>query len=210
MNSMNYKAGNKVRVRKGLIPDTLYGGVFFTDLMLDLCGETLTIKNVCLSKNFYYVEEYDFVFSDEMLEDIEVKGESMREFKIKNYNTYNDRVVVVTFEDGSQEKAVCNEADNFDLENGVCVCVMKHIFGETVYKSMIKTAMKQIKELDKAEEKEKERKELIERKRAKAARKKARRKERERAERIEDMTAAFVKAINKCCDNDCDEWDNLK
>ena len=66
------------------------------------------------------------------------------DFKIVGYRTYENRVVIVTFEDNkgnrTETKAVCNEADNFDLENGVTVCVFKYLFGEDTYKGIIKDA----------------------------------------------------------------------
>jgi hypothetical protein len=195
--------------------------------------------------DYYKVEECDWSFSDGMIgelvmslfgfefpktKSVPVKDafgsvikyikvedkDIMKDFKIINYNNYNNKVVVVTFEDGTQEKACCNDADKFDFERGLEVCVMKHIFGADKYKSILKNAMKQTDEIDKAEIAEKQRIELIERKRAKAARKKARRKERERAERIADMKTAYVAALKECglkheysCNCEAN-WDNLK
>ena len=159
------------------------------DYIRSLCELNPKKYNMSTNENGNIILKFD--------EDVEVNN-MKKDFKIKNYKTYGNKVLVVTFEDGSQEKAVCNEDDKFELERALEVCVFKHIFGATEYKSMIKYAMKQIKAIDKAEEDEKERKELIARKRAKAAKKKAKRKAKERAERIEDMKEAFLKAINEC------------
>lgn len=49
---------------------------------------------------------------------------------IKNVETYNNRVVKVTFIDGTFTKAVCSENDPFDLDVGITICAMKRIFGE--------------------------------------------------------------------------------
>ena len=134
------------------------------------------------------------------LKDKENKEKNMKlDFKIVNYRVHEDRVVIVTFEDDkgnrTETKAVCNEDDNFDLENGVTVCVYKYLLGEDTYKGIIKDAMRQVKAVDKAKEDKKAREELIERKRIKAARKKARRRERQRQERISEMQEAYFKAM---------------
>lgn len=50
--------------------------------------------------------------------------------KVMKVETYNDRVVKVTFTDGSFTKAVCGEQDTFDLDTGITVCLMKKMLGE--------------------------------------------------------------------------------
>ena len=127
----------------------------------------------------------------------ESKEKNMRNFKIKDYKVYEDRAVIVEFEDGSKEKAVCNEDDKFDLERGISICVMKHIFGTDVYKSMVKTAMNQVKAVDKAKEDKAKEEELIARKKAKAARRKARRLERKRNERVAEIKEAYLAALKE-------------
>lgn len=48
---------------------------------------------------------------------------------VKKVETYNDRVVKVTFIDGTFTKAVCSENDNFDLDMGITICSMKRLLG---------------------------------------------------------------------------------
>lgn len=48
---------------------------------------------------------------------------------VKKVETYNDRVVKVTFIDGTFTKAVCSENDNFDLDVGITICAMKRLLG---------------------------------------------------------------------------------
>ena len=47
----------------------------------------------------------------------------------KKIEVYNDRVVKITFADGTYTKAVCSDADEFCLDTGIMVCVMKRLFG---------------------------------------------------------------------------------
>lgn len=48
---------------------------------------------------------------------------------VKKVETYNNRVVKVTFIDGTFTKAVCSENDIFDLDVGITICGMKRLLG---------------------------------------------------------------------------------
>ena len=129
---------------------------------------------------------------------INKEQEMKKNFKIVDYRTYDNVVVIVTFEDNygnrTDVKSVCNEGDIFDLERGIEVCVFKYLYGDT-YKNTIKEAMRQIKVVDKAKEDKKKEEELIARKKAKAARKKAKRLAQQRQRRINEMKEAFFGAM---------------
>lgn len=123
-------------------------------------------------------------------------------FKIVDYKVYNNKALNVTFKDAvgqpkTEEKAVCNEADKFDLERGLEVCVLKHILGEDTYKQIIKEINRQIKALDKEAEEKKALEEMIARKKAKNARRKAARQEKARQDRIDEMKEAFLAAMRE-------------
>ena len=129
----------------------------------------------------------------------------VKDFKIKNYKVCDNngiKTVVVEFEDGSREHAVCCKEDVFELSRGIEVCVLKHIFGKEKYKEIVRESNRQIKAIDKAIKKAKKEAEesraIIERKKAKDAKRKAKRKARERAERIADMKTAYVAALKEC------------
>ena len=121
-------------------------------------------------------------------------------FKIVDYKVYNNKALNVTFEDNLgnkvEEKAVCNEADKFDLERGIEVCVLKYVLGDT-YKQIIREAGRQVKAVDKAVEDKKAQEEMIARKKAKNARRKAARQEKARQERIAEMTEAYLTAMKE-------------
>lgn len=121
----------------------------------------------------------------------------MKDVKIVDYKVYNDKVVVVWFDDGTSEKATCNEEDNFDLSHGVEIACLKHMYGAENYKAMLKDFMNQIKAVDKAKEDKKNLEELIARKRAKNERRKARTRANRRAERVSEMKEAYLKAMNE-------------
>ena len=132
---------------------------------------------------------------------------TMNNFKIKDYKVYNEKIVVVTFEDNTEERAVCCDTDNFDLERGIEVCVLKHVFGRDNYKAFLKNAMKQVKAVDIAKDEANKQKAMIKSKKATAARRKERYKANKRKKRIEEMKEAFVAAMKEY-DYTC--YDDLK
>ena len=54
---MKYKVGDRVRVKKGLVPGSMYGDTFVVESMLEYAGKFLTIKGKLLSSECYVVEE---------------------------------------------------------------------------------------------------------------------------------------------------------
>ena len=191
--------------KTGILSSNVYAVTY--DLNTAIDNRISNIKcDVASCDNSYYTYNeinniYNTISKDKSNKKKENKDMKSMKFKIVNYRVYENRAVIVTFEDSKgnkvETKAVCNEADNFDLENGVTVCVYKYLLGEDTYKGTIKEAMRQIKAVDKAKADEEAVKELIERKKAKAARKKARRRARQRQERIEEMQEAYFNAMVK-------------
>lgn len=145
------------------------------------------------------------------------KETQMKDFLIKNYKVCDNngiKTLVVDFADGTKEHAVCCEDDDFDLVRGVEICVLKHVFGRDNYKAMIKKAMRQVKDVDKANEAAKKEKEMIKAKKASAARKKARYKANKRAKRVAEMKEAYLAAMREYEEEACAiceaSWDDLK
>lgn len=116
---------------------------------------------------------------------------------IKKIETYNDRVVKVTFIDDTFTKSVCSENDHFDEDVGITICCMKRLFGKDgnrMYNDMIRKAHKVMDENVKkkeAEAKEKAEKKL---KAKKAASKKATKKLLKRQEQIDIQAQAIIQA----------------
>lgn len=116
--------------------------------------------------------------------------------RIEDYKIINNTVVIVTFEDRTTEKAVCNKNDVFDFERAIEICVLKKMLGGTkAYNDLIKNAMKDIKYVDDMRKWKAEREELAKRREAKIAKRKAKRKAQRRQQRIDDMSEAFLKAM---------------
>lgn len=139
-------------------------------------------------------------FSETVKED--TKGTEKKDMNIKNklriedYKIINNTVVIVTFEDRTTEKAVCNKNDVFDFERAIEICVLKKMLGGTkAYNDLIKNAMKDIKYVDDMRKWKVEREELEKRREAKIAKRKAKRKAQRKQQRIDDMSEAFLKAM---------------
>ena len=60
--------------------------------------------------------------------------------KIKDYRVY-EKTTVVFFSDGTKETVVCCDEDNFDIEQGIIMCVIKRMFGDK-YKKYVKSIIK--------------------------------------------------------------------
>ena len=66
---MKYKIGDKVRVRKDLVPDTYYGGVCYVDYMDGFKGKECIITD--MDGISYQMDNFNFWWTDEMLEPVD-------------------------------------------------------------------------------------------------------------------------------------------
>lgn len=72
--------------------------------------------------------------------------------KITDVKVIKEKVVIVSFSDGTQEKSVCADGDTFSVENGVTICLMKKLLadkchvesGTSIYNKLVKMAMKEV------------------------------------------------------------------
>ena len=68
---MKYKVGDKVRVRKELIPETNFGGVYFGINMREYEGKEAIVKKVGNIAYHLDIDEEAYWWTDEMLEPVE-------------------------------------------------------------------------------------------------------------------------------------------
>lgn len=124
-----------------------------------------------------------------------------------------NKVVEVTFADGTKEKSVCREPDVFSLESAISICISKKIIGgSSAYNNAVKRGMKVYEDKQKKKEAEKVEQKRIEKKRAKRLAYKERRavkmaeeekqkKMREREEQITIQTEAYLRAMKAMDDS---------
>ena len=117
---------------------------------------------------------------------------------IADYKVINDKVVIVTFKDGTTEKSVCHGDDVFDLERAIELCICKKKFGGNKdYYAAIRKALKQVRDIDTKKKKDAEEKERIANRKAKYAERKAKRMAKKRKAQIDLQTESFVAAMMK-------------
>ena len=84
---MNFKVGDKVRVRKDLVVDKDYGGYDFVSSTEKFKGKIVTIEKVF--SNAYFIKEdiKGYKWTDEMLEPVITNWEKVKgELKIEDFN----------------------------------------------------------------------------------------------------------------------------
>lgn len=123
--------------------------------------------------------------------------------EIKDVNIIvSNKVVEVTFADGTKEKSVCREPDTFSLESAISICISKKIMGgSSAYNNAIKRGMKVYEKKLEFEKHQKEEQERIEKKRAKRLAYKERRTAKKREEQIAIQTEAYLRAMKAMDDS---------
>ena len=120
--------------------------------------------------------------------------------EIIDVKVINKKVVIVTFIDGTQTKAVCDKDDTFNLEVGIGICITKRLMsndeqtGNSMFNKSIKDALKVMKRNEQLEKARKEFEEEEKRIEAKIQRKKEKRAEKRRQKKIQMMADAILLA----------------
>ena len=115
---------------------------------------------------------------------------------IKDIITYNDRVVIVKFVDGTQEKAVLYPDDKFTIEQGISICLAKKLMGSSsIYNKVIEYALDIVDKKDKALQQKIADEAVAKENAAKAAKKRAERKAQKREEYIKTQAEIMARAM---------------
>lgn len=152
----------------------------------------------CSSKNGFTYTESSINLPNGMKVVIENGGMPKLHFpKVENVKIIvPNKVVEVTFSDGTKEKSVCREPDTFSLESAISICISKKIMGgSSAYNNAIKRGMKVYEKKLEFEKHQKEEQERIEKKRAKRLAYKERRTAKKREEQIAIQTEAYLRAM---------------
>ena len=146
-----------------------------------------------------WLENYSPIEQDEPKGEIKMKPFTI--VPIQNIETYNDRVVKVTFVDNTFTKSVCSKNDHFDLDVGITICLMKKLLGGTnptkAYNDLIRQAHKVMEDKALIEKKTKEAIAEEKKRQKKIEEKKAKRKQ-QRIDEYKDIhKQAFVEAMKE-------------
>lgn len=123
--------------------------------------------------------------------------------EIVDVKTINNKVVIVTFIDGTQTKAVCDKDDTFNLEVGIGICITKRLMsndeqtGNSMFNKTIKNALKVMKRNEQLKKACKEAEEEEKRIADKIKRKKEKRAEKRKQKKIQMMADAILLAEKK-------------
>lgn len=148
------------------------------------------------------------VFNVEMTPITKILAYTEKDIRIVDVNIIvPDKVVEVTFADGTKEKSVCREPDVFSLESAISICISKKIMGgSAAYNNAVRRGMKVYEKRLEFEKYQKAEQERIEKKRAKRlackkrravkrAEEENQRKAREREYQIEIQKEAYLRAM---------------
>lgn len=125
---------------------------------------------------------------------------------IEKYKIYNNKVLVVWFIDGTFTKAVVGKDEEFDLYTGLMVCLFKRLLGKDGHKdfnNIMRKAVKQLKDIDKDNEKKAdEAKKEAEKKRHKAEMKRKAKALKRKEEAIDIQKQGFIRAMQEMGEDD--------
>ncbi len=123
---------------------------------------------------------------------------------ITDVSVANDRVVFVTFADGTKEKAVLAADDQFSLEQGISICITKKLLsmktednGSSVYNKIVEKGLKVVEDKKKKAEAEKQEKQVKSNRIKKLKAKKARKANAAREAQIEIQKEAYLRAMRE-------------
>lgn len=129
---------------------------------------------------------------------------------ITEVKTINDRVVIITFADGTKEKTVLAEDDTFSLEQGISICITKRILsrlvkgcGSSVYNKLINYSLKNYSECQKFKQ---ERQKIIEQIKEQEKRDEEKRQKKiakMKKQKTQEMTDIMAEAIRKALLDNC-------
>lgn len=115
---------------------------------------------------------------------------------IKDIITHNDRVVIVKFADGTQEKAVLYPDDKFTVEQGISICLAKKLMGgSSIYNKVVEYALDIVDKKDKAQKQKIKDAAVAKENAAKAEKKRAERKAQKREEYIKTQAEIMARAM---------------
>lgn len=181
-----------------------------------IASHTTLGEQIIARKNFvnsdWWKEQYLKLLtknSQEFIKKVCSERDRLINSKVEDVNiVVPNKVVEVTFADGTKEKSVCKEPDVFSMESAISICISKKIMGgSSAYNNAVKRGVKVYEDKQKREAANKAEQERIEKKRvkrlsykerraAKKAEEENQRKAREREEQIAIQTEAYLRAMD--------------
>ena len=131
-----FKVGDKVRVKKDLVPGEKYMCISVVYGMKRMCGKIATIKRVSPGYDYIVLEESDYIWSPGMLEPV-------KEDKL----IFNGNATIL-FKDGKKYVTKCDTSDTYDREKGLLTVLAKaNGYNYEAIQEMLKNATIQGKDM---------------------------------------------------------------
>lgn len=79
-----------------------------------------------------YVNAYKHNYIDEVNKNKKTEENNkmkydFNKFGVSDVITHNNKVVIVKFSDGTFTKSICSDNDNFDIDVGISICILKRL-----------------------------------------------------------------------------------
>lgn len=119
---------------------------------------------------------------------------------IEKIEIYNERVVKVTFKDGTFTKSICAENDIFDVDTGITICLLKKMLGKNghkIYNNMIRDAHKLMNEQENKKIEKQMAKEEARKKQKEIEMKQKGKKMKAKEEAIDIQKQAYIRAMQE-------------
>lgn len=144
-------------------------------------------------------EEKNMPIKNFVMEQIQQPKHTM----IKDITVYNDKVVKMDFTDETFTKAVCGEHDEFNLDTGITICLVKKMLGgqedgTRCYNNLLRDLHGLMEDKEKAKIEEAEEKERQKQKRRNHELKRAKKKLMAKEAQIDIQRTAFTMALREC------------
>ena len=130
---------------------------------------------------------------------------SHRTVGVKSVDVYNNRVVKVTFTDGTFTKAVCSENDTFNEDMGITICLLKKMLssatnggdGNKLYNNLMRDIHRYVKAQEEFKNKQKEEARKRHEEDVKRQENNRIRKQKAKEAQIDMMKTAYIQAIKE-------------
>lgn len=102
----------------------------------------------------HYIPQDKIYISKDKVEDTQPVDYKLTLKNVSKIDFYQGKTTVVTFKDGKKVSSTARDGDVFDKETGVIMCLIKYIYGNSVFTS-IRNKIKECEDYKRAQEEDK-------------------------------------------------------
>jgi len=124
--------------------------------------------------------------------------------EITDVSVKNKSAIIVSFGDGTKEKAILHKDDTFSLEQGISICISKKLLsemtegrGNSAYNKLVRYGLKRYKECEKNKSEQKKKKEEAKKQKALREEKRKKKNEKKKEREINIRKEAYLRAMRE-------------